>query len=698
MTAATSNIWMLLIGIDCYLPNQLPDGSYYPKLRGCVRDIAQVEAFLRRTWTIPDERVVKLTATNTSAVQPAEPLEQWPTYENMVAAIKRLTELAQPGDYVYFQYSGHGGRAPTIYPMRKGAQGLDEALVPIDIGNSTSRYLRDLELVKLLNDMVSKGLVVTVVLDSCHSGGMTRGGADVAIRGINTIDTTPRPIDSLVGSPEELYRAWDDATEGATRNVVLGSGWLPDPRGYTLLAACRPSESAYEYTFDGKERNGALTYWLLNALENAGTGLTYKDLHDRVVSRVHSQFENQTPQLQGEGDRIFLGSERVQPYYAVPVLDVDLPGKRLLLGAGQAHGLRVDAQFTVYPPGTNFSNLEQYQAVVSLVQVGATTSWAAFAHPFPAKAIEPGSQAVLLGAGNVRLVQKVALVRQEELSVGNDQEVALRSVEQALRSNGWMEVVEPGGQVDYNVALNEQGEYEIWDRAGYLIVNLRPPVKAGDKDAAATIVRRLVHLAKYNAVKQLSNPDPRSPLARKLEVELIGKRAQYDPADPFDPEQRFTNLGGTPILTIGEWAGLRIKNIAQQRLNITVFDLQPDWGISQVFPSGQGDYFIEFEPGQELVIPLQAGLPERYNEGKDVLKVFATVETTNFRWLELPALDEPLRRSAGMLGRSPKSPLEQLLASFTADQPPTRNLAPAAYPTYGWITDQVEVVVKKLDT
>jgi Caspase domain len=69
-------------------------------------------------------------------------------------------------------YSGHGGRAPTMFRSLKGANGLDEALVPTDIGNSEARYLRDLELARLLNGMVDKGLIVTVVLDSCHCGGI----------------------------------------------------------------------------------------------------------------------------------------------------------------------------------------------------------------------------------------------------------------------------------------------------------------------------------------------------------------------------------------------------------------------------------------------------------------------------------------------------------------------------------------------
>jgi hypothetical protein len=77
------------------------------------------------------------------------------------------------------------------------------------------------------------------------------------------------------------------------------------------------------------------------------------------------------------------------------------------------------------------------------------------------------------------------------------------------------------------------------------------------------------------------------------------------------------------------------------------------------------------------------------------VKVFATVSTTNFRWLELPALDQPLMRSAAVRGKGPTNPLEGLMAAFTADQPPTRNLVPAAYPSHGWTTVQVEVSVKK---
>ena len=183
-----------------------------------------------------------------------------------------------------------------------------------------------------------------------------------------------------------------------------------------------------------------------------------------------------------------------------------------------------------------------------------------------------------------------------------------------------------------------------------------------------------------------------SPLVRKLVVELMGKQPQYDPADAPDPLP-FDDPGHSPTLKVDEWTFVRIRNESSQVLNVTVLDLQPDWGVKQVYPAGPGDYFVALDPGQEQILPLQASLPTQYKEGTDTVKVFATTRTTNFRWLELPSLDEPLKRSMEVRSKSPENPLEQLLAAVTADRPPTRNLIPAAYPSGEWVTAQVEVHV-----
>src|SRR5215212_1733831 len=113
-TSTKSGFHALLIGINHYLPNELPDGLYYKSLLGCVQDVYRVEAFLRRDLGIPPEKITRLTSsTPVDGAEPPEPPSQWPTYGNIVNAFNRLANVAQPGDQVFIHYSGHGGRAST---------------------------------------------------------------------------------------------------------------------------------------------------------------------------------------------------------------------------------------------------------------------------------------------------------------------------------------------------------------------------------------------------------------------------------------------------------------------------------------------------------------------------------------------------------------------------------------------------------
>ncbi|WP_017316806.1 caspase family protein [Mastigocladopsis repens] len=738
---STSKLFALLIGIDCYLPNTLPGGSSYTSLQGCVRDINHVEAFLKNNLQVPPAQILKLTASHSdNSKQPKEPLEQLPTYENIVAKFRELIELAQPQDQVYIHYSGHGGRAATIYPELKGKNGVDETLVPTDIGNSEARYLRDLELAKILQNMVDKALVVTVVLDSCHSGGATRGGVnDSDIRGLNkdVVDTTSRPTESLVASTDELIQTWQSLTaeQKNTRNVTATSGWLPEPKGYVLLAACRDNEYAYEYAFNGKERNGALTYWLLDSLQKLGNEVSYKVIHARILAKVNTQFERQIPMLQGEGDRVVFSGQSTSSQSSVIVKKVDLAKNRVLLQAGEAQGLRKGAEFAIYNLGTSdFSQTHKRVALAKIVEVGAEESWAEVTAIFkqentnvdnyrttrdtssnpvrsisavtspqpedtlrlytppPSEAIiEDGAPALLLSPG-VKLVRKVRLLPPEEHQqpLGINPQEALAAVKAAkakVEGNGWVEFLsfdeKSDEPVTYQVSVNAQGEYEILDAGGEPIINLRPTLKVGDSDAAASVVNRLVHLSKYHAALQLDNNDPLSPLAGKLNVELCtaGENRQLIPINA---------PGNVPTLNVDEYAFLRIRNESDQVLNITVLAIQPDWSIAQLHPGGAAA-FEPLDPGMEKLIRFQTSLPEGYNEGADVLKVFATVGAANFGLLKLPALDQPRR---GIEGTRATNPLEELLAAVASEQPPNRNISAAAYPSEKWTIEQVKLVVK----
>src|SRR5436853_4384717 len=120
---------------------------------------------------------------------------------------------------------------------------------------------------------------------------------------------SPRPSQSLVASRETLATTWLHLHGGVARGLSLGSGWLPEIKDYVLLAACRATESAHEHHFPDIGRHGVLTYWLLDALSQLSPRLTYKQLHENILAKVHSEFVLQTPQLQGDGARTVFGIE-----------------------------------------------------------------------------------------------------------------------------------------------------------------------------------------------------------------------------------------------------------------------------------------------------------------------------------------------------------------------------------------------------
>ena len=80
--------------------------------------------------------------------------------------------------------------------------------------------------------------------------------------------------------------------------------------------------------------------------------------------------------------------------------------------------------------------------------------------------------------------------------------------------------------------------------------------------------------------------------------------------------------------------------------------------------------------------------------GAEFIKVFATQTTTNFRWLQLPALDQPPAQDS-VQRAAIHDPLEQLLAQMTGETLATREVRITSSPkTRGWTAAQVELRVK----
>ncbi|MDJ0633295.1 MAG: caspase family protein [Xenococcaceae cyanobacterium MO_188.B29] len=697
--AELTSFYALLIGIDRYEPN-----PYYQDLQGCVQDINLVANYIQNTLNVPQEQIWKLTSyleetKSLSTFRSTQP-EVKPTYANIVEAFKEITTMAQSGEQVYIHYSGHGGRAVTIYPELEGEQRHDEGIVPMDLGSSDGRYLRDVEIATLLKRLTDKGCIVTVIFDSCHSGGATRG--DCAIRGNenNLVDSTTRNKDSLVASSEELLTNWRILTQ---TDPDLAGGWLPN-QDYVFLAACRPTEFAYEYAVNGGQRHGALTYWMMDTLTSSTSVLTYKSLYNRLKGMIQSKFPQQLPMLTGDGDRLVFGDRRKYKPYTVEVIKVKDNNQEITLDAGLAAGLSKGTRFAIYPfDCDNLADKTQQIAIVELtknIQADKSTAKildvAAGGIEVKGK-IEPGASAVMVAAP-VDLIRKVRLFadkqageREQDLPADlvDRQTTALEKVRQALLGNGWVVEVKEGEESHFQVAVAKDGTYEIC--IGMPINNLRPALSIEDPEAPKKVIDRLVHLVKYQAVQELDNLA--SELTDYLEFQLCDKNKQ-----PFaDPQ----NVSLKP----GEVSYLKIKNTYSQTLNVAVLDIEPTWAISQIPIQRNDSSFFPLESGQETYTKLRLALPENYQQAKETLKIFATKGLANFQWLILPSLDEQPTSRGNSLNEELKTrslnqtinPLNNLLSNIGADinNPPekTRAMIYESEPEAEWITQEIQITV-----
>ena len=693
-----SQFHALLIGINCYLPNLLPSGLFYKSLGGCVQDIERVESFLLEKLNISREQITKLTSsTVTGQPEPSEPPSQWPTYQNIVNGLKRIAEQAQPGDQVFIHYSGHGGRALTTEPFKpiKGDNGLDEVLVPMDLGNSESNYLRDTELNCLIKTMVDKGLLLTIVLDSCHSGGALRAPdpaidpnlANAGVRGIGVPDMTVRDSRSLVASAEELVEAWRGKGSKATRSVQVGSGWNLDPEGYVLLAACRANEYANEIVYEGSEKNGALSYWLVDSLKQIGPSFTYSMLHNRVLAKVHSQFTAQTPQLEGEGNRVVFSGVTVKEPASVPVLRVE--GEDVIvLNSGRAHGVNQGDQFVIFENSSVEFTREQRIAIAEVIESMATESSARLTERPSETPVKQGAKAIRLDAGTIKLGGKVKLVT-SALPDHSDQNRALQEFENLISANQDqpLTIVAENETPDYLVSVRGD-EFLVCDSTGNEIPNLQPPIEIASANSTERLTTRLTHLVKYNNVQELDNRDPDSEISRKLIVELVSRPPDWVQSSPVRL-QPLESIGPSITLRDNEWAFLRIRNEYSLPLNITVLNLQPDWGISQIYPIRSAS-FEAFDRQREVILPLNVKLPGGFAKGRDIIKVFATLDATDFHCLELPTLDQPAVASATR-SFSPNS-LERFLSQFPSGKA-TRTVSIPVCAVVEWCTRQVEIEI-----
>jgi hypothetical protein len=88
-----------------------------------------------------------------------------PTHSNIIQALKMIAVRSQPGDAIFIQFSGHGGR---VSDLSAESECYDEVFAPTDF--QRTGLISERTIVRSLIMNLAEDVTVTMLLDSCDTG------------------------------------------------------------------------------------------------------------------------------------------------------------------------------------------------------------------------------------------------------------------------------------------------------------------------------------------------------------------------------------------------------------------------------------------------------------------------------------------------------------------------------------------------
>eukprot|EP01060_Flectonema_neradi_P039568 TRINITY_DN875_c0_g2_i1.p1 TRINITY_DN875_c0_g2~~TRINITY_DN875_c0_g2_i1.p1 ORF type:complete len:356 (+),score=74.18 TRINITY_DN875_c0_g2_i1:51-1118(+) len=131
-------------------------------LSGCVNDVVSMKNYICSEGFMEDDTMRILVDEPGDFAIPTD----HPSKENIINSIRWLVEDAQPGDVLFFHYSGHGGQQRDTSGDEE--DGMDETLIPEDY--NSSGVITDDDLFRDLIMGIPVGVRLVCVMDCCHSG------------------------------------------------------------------------------------------------------------------------------------------------------------------------------------------------------------------------------------------------------------------------------------------------------------------------------------------------------------------------------------------------------------------------------------------------------------------------------------------------------------------------------------------------
>lgn len=651
MVGSETRRYALLVGVQNY-PHARPEHQ----LQGCINDARALETLLTTRFAFAPQNVLVLENPARQAI-----LEAFETH---------LIQKCQAGDLAVFAFSGHGSYTWDLEGDEP--DGYDETLVPADAHYNPTQappHIRDDELFELnarLQEKIGQAGFVVYLIDSCHSGTITRGVGRARFMD----PELPEPPRPEMRPKALLTPALQRLASQAYKT------WFPDQCRYVLLAACRDDERAIETVDIDGHAHGVFTLFLTKALWKAPPAATYQDVFEEATASVRRTNPHQNPYLEGDPTTAVFGLERfdVDPYLPVK----QITETNVTLGGGSAYRVSPGSHFAIYDP--HIRSLYQARvegkaplAEVEISELQALRAKARFLRP-PTRPVKAGYRAfeILHQRGELRM--PVAVLGAPPL---------VASVRQVLENSPLVQLVDLTGGAQLVIwaltpetpPLNQPAltvPSGLPDRFSCVITDvggeaLMRPIPAGQASHLETLRNNVETIARHLNFLALTNDHPQASLRGKIQLALKRLERQGDLWVAVDPPGIHE-----AVFSEGDRIALEISNHHDQPVYFGVFDLGLSWRIAQLWPPG-----LESEklaPGGKFILGLrppgiayvgEATIPDVFPQersfGRETFKLLLTTQPIPLRWFVQPGVKAPVLRGDA---------LTDLLALIRSGAPP----------------------------
>jgi hypothetical protein len=288
----------LLIGIGTYA--SLPEKMF---LEGPKNDVPLIEKLLKEKHGYAADQIRILLDKDASRASILASIDEW------------LVNGTQPGDRVYLYFSGHGLQVKDASGDEE--DGLDEALSTYDIvagDGDWSNVILDDEIDAMLAKL--KDRAVSIVIDACHSGTISRSLSPEVGEALESARFLPRPF----AKPADAVK-----TRGLRIDVaVVDKPDIAKQNGVEAWSAASSYQVAWDDTrLPPEERHGVFTLSYVNgheisAADSNGNSivsnaelLEYVKKQSQTYCTAQTQCQGLDPQL--EVNYALLGASAVTP-------------------------------------------------------------------------------------------------------------------------------------------------------------------------------------------------------------------------------------------------------------------------------------------------------------------------------------------------------------------------------------------------